>query len=440
VTTGPPLPPGQPPTVRPSHPCGRALRIGLFGYLGSGNIGNDASLESVLSYLRSAHPDAIVDAMCTGPSHLRAVYGIDAIPLFWYLGHEGRSHGAAAISTRLLGKVIDIVRTATWVRRHDAVIVPGMGVLETTLPLRALSAPYAFFLLCLSGRLLGTKVALVSVGANVISQRLIRWLYHSATRLASYVSYRDAGSLEAMPRRARDTATRRVYPDLVFGLPVKSAGQADPLSVGVGVMDFRGTNDDRGRQAQIAASYLEAVTSFVVWLTDNGRRVGLLIGDTKGCDDHAVEQVLRGVRERRPGLVPDQVRAMPVSSFGDLVDAMAPHATIVATRYHNLICALKLAKPTISICYAAKHNALMSDMGLAEFCQEAGELDLNRLIRQFTDVESQSAQLRPRIEERCEALAQQVAAQFSALSELLLPATSADVAVTGERAKLQHTR
>src|SRR6185437_4848103 len=164
-----------------AHPTpGLPQRIGLFGYLGSGNLGNDASMESALRYLRSAHPDAIIDAMCTGPDRLRHQYGLDAIPLFWYLKHERRFPGAAAIAIKGLGKIVDIVRIATWVRSHDVVIVPGMGVLETTLPLRALGAPYAMFLLCLSGRLSKTKVALVSVGANVIKQPLIRWLYRSA--------------------------------------------------------------------------------------------------------------------------------------------------------------------------------------------------------------------------------------------------------------------
>ena len=55
----------------PSRPRGPAApgaapapRVGLFGLLGSGNIGNDASLDAVLGYLRSYHPDVVLDAMC----------------------------------------------------------------------------------------------------------------------------------------------------------------------------------------------------------------------------------------------------------------------------------------------------------------------------------------------------------------------------------------
>jgi polysaccharide pyruvyl transferase WcaK-like protein len=400
---------------------GLPQRIGLFGYLGSGNIGNDASMESALSYLRSAHPDAIIDAMCTGPDRLRLAYGLDAIPLFWYLKHERRFFGAATAAIKGLGKVIDIVRIATWVRDHDVVIVPGMGVLETTLPLRALGAPFAIFLLCLSGRLSRTKVALVSVGANFIKQPLIRWQCRWAAWLACYVSYRDTGSLDAMPRRGACLTRPRVRPDLAFGIPARSEDPGDRMVVGVGVMDFHGTNDNRGQARQIYASYVAAVTGFIVWLTDTGREVRLFVGDTKGCDGRVVDEILTRVRARRPDLDGDRVTAAPTSSFSDLMEAMAPAGTIVATRYHNVICALRLAKPTISLGYGAKHDALMAQMGLAEYCQDARALDVDRLIGQFADIQSRSAQLRPVIAERNEALAREVAEQFRYLSALLIP-------------------
>ena len=62
--------------------------------------------------------------------------------------------------------------------------------------------------------------------------------------------------------------------------------------------------------------------------------------------------------------------------------------TVVATRYHNVLCALKLSKPTVSLGYSAKHRALMADMGLPEFCQSANSFDVNLLIKQFTELES----------------------------------------------------
>ena len=124
---------------RPARPRGRsasgaapAPRVGLFGLLGSGNIGNDASLDAVLGYLRSYHPDVVLDAMCMGSEQVRDRYGFDAIPLLWCQRYEQRASGLPAAGLKILGKVIDPFRTAAWVRRHDVVIVPGMGVLEAS--------------------------------------------------------------------------------------------------------------------------------------------------------------------------------------------------------------------------------------------------------------------------------------------------------------------
>ena len=125
------------------------------------------------------------------------------------------------------------------------VIVPGMGVLEASLPLRPWETPYAMFLLCASGRLFGTKVALVSVGANVINQRLTRWLSTRPRGSPSTGPTATPRSRDAMRQRGVDTTRDRVYPDLVFSLPVPPYDPGDAQTVGVGVMDYYGTNDDR---------------------------------------------------------------------------------------------------------------------------------------------------------------------------------------------------
>ena len=401
---------------------GSPPRVGLFGLLGSGNIGNDASMESVLGYLRTAHPGATIDAMCMGPERLKRVYGIEAIPLFWCRQRGLDLPGVPAVGVKLFGKLVDVFRTAAWVRRHDVVIVPGMGVLETTLPLRASGLPYALFLLSATGRIFGTKVALVSVGANVIRQRMTAWLFNSAARLAYYRSYRDAASREAMRQRGLDVSEDPVYPDLAFALPTPADVPGKPQTVGIGVMDFHGTNDDRRRAAQIYASYVEQMKQFVLWLVDGGRSVRLFIGDTSGRDQEVVDQIIAYLHERRPGLPPAQVVAEPVASFTGLMRSMAPAGAVVATRYHNLIGALLLGKPTIAIGYGTKHRSLMADIGMAEFYQPADGLDGDVLIEQFTRLLDRSAELRLTIAAGHAAHAARLAEQFAALSALLFPA------------------
>jgi polysaccharide pyruvyl transferase WcaK-like protein len=400
--------------------AGAGLRVGLFGKLGSGNIGNDASLEAMLKYLAADQPGAVLDAMCAGPQTVKDRYGVPAIALRWLPPGERRAAtGMVAAARKSVGKAVDTVRIASWVRRHEVVIVPGMGVLETTLPLRPWQFPYDMFVLCAAGRLFGTKVALVSVGASVSSERLTRWLLTAAARLAFYRSYRDELSREAMRRQGLDTSGDPVYPDLAFGL-AGPAGAGDERTVGIGLMDYTGSNeDDRGRAAAIHSAYIEKMKSFTRWLVDNGRRVRLFVGDTNNADENVVEEILVDLRAHRPDLDPAWVVAEPISTFADLRRAMEPAGTVVATRYHNVVCALMLSKPTISIGYAEKSAALMAEMGLEDYCQPVKDLDVGRLIEQFTDLESHAARVRQTITAGNLAKAPLVERQLAELSEAL---------------------
>jgi polysaccharide pyruvyl transferase WcaK-like protein len=267
----------------------------------------------------------------------------------------------------------------------------------------------------------------------VTSERLTRRLFTSAARLAFYRSYRDALSRDAMRQQGLNTTGDQVYPDLAFGLPVPSCGPGDLQTVGVGVMDYHGTNDDdRGRADEIHASYVEKMKLFTRWLVDHGHKIRLFIGDTNNSDETVVRQIVNDLRAYRPDLHPAWVVAEPVSTFADLIQAMEPTGAIVATRYHNVVCALMLTKPTISIGYGEKNAVLMADRGLAEYCQAVNSLDVGRLIEQFTDLENHAAQLRQTIAERNAANERLVKRQLTELSAVLFgsaaPAESADTA------------
>lgn len=397
------------------------VRVGVFGLLGSGNLGNDGSLEAVLGYLRAEHPDAAVDALCGGPENVTARYGIPATRLHWYRGEYRTASRLGAVAGKGLGKAVDVLRTAAWVRKHDVVIVPGMGVLEATLPLRPWGFPYSLFLLCATGRLLGTRVALVGVGAapirNAPTRALVRW----SARLAAYRSYRDTLSRDAIRGMGVDTARDEVYPDLAFALPAPDPAPdpgpkcGGPGPVCVGVMDFHGGNDDRAGAEDIHRRYLDGVIRFVRALTDDGRPVRLLTGDD--VDALAVAAILEAVDS-------PLVTAAGATSLADLMKETAAADTVVATRYHNLVCALKAGTPTLALSYAAKSDALMNRMGLGAYCHPARAVDADRLLAQFRELEAESSRLRRTLAERNRAAARGLAHQFTALTEALFPATT----------------
>lgn len=393
-----------------------APRVGLFGLLGSGNFGNDASSDAIVRYLRTEQPGSVVDAMCMGWEQLRDRYGMATTPIQWQTGRS-LPGGPLGNVLKAFGKVLDIARTARWVRRHDVVIVPGMGIMDAALPINAWGVPWSLFLLCFIGRVLGTKVALVSVGASRASNPVTAWLYTWSARFAYYRSFRDEASREVMERQGVDTSRDQVYPDLVFTMPADPVPQPDPLAVGVGVMAYYGGNEDREQAARIHAAYLAKMESFIGWLIDSGRNVRLFIGDQ--VDQPAADKIAAAVWGSRPGLDPARFIVTPVTNYAEVAGVVTSVATVVATRFHNVLCAVKLGKPTISVGYSPKNTSLMSDVGLGEYTQYIKSLDVEKLKAQFTQVESEAPQVRKLLAEVLPERADQAREQLRELSRKL---------------------
>ncbi len=423
-----------PARTRP-RPVDVAPRVGLFGLFGSGNLGNDGSLEAMLAYLRSHHPEAVVDVKCAGPRRVNATYGVEAVPLQWYTRYAGQTSRPTAVALKVLGKVVDVSRALSWARRHDVVVVPGTGILESTLRLRASGTPYDLFLLCASARLFGTKVALVSVGANASRRRPIRWLFASAARLAFYRSYRDQQSRDAMRQLGLNTARDQVYPDLVYSLPAPAGAAGDPRTVGVCVMAYYGAADDREQPDDIYRRYTEDMKSFVRWLVDHDHQVRLFWGDD--IDQAVAQEILDDLAAYRPNAPTALAGPARFSSLSDQLREMALVGTVVATRYHNVLCGLKLGKPTISIGYSAKHDALMADAGLSEFTQSARAINIGRLKEQFTELERRAPEIRLALARHTLAKAPALDQHFAVLSALLFgsqgPADEPELAPSAER-------
>jgi polysaccharide pyruvyl transferase WcaK-like protein len=100
---------------------------------------------------------------------------------------------------------------------------------------------------------------------------------------------------------------------------------------------------------------------------------------------------------------------------------MAPASSVVATRYHNVMCALKLGKPAISLGYSDKNISLMEDMGLPEFCQHANDIRFDHLVEQFATLEKNADAIQTIVEERNAELAARLSEQFTLLDATLFP-------------------
>jgi len=65
------------------------------------------------------------------------------------------------------------------------------------------------------------------------------------------------------------------------------------------------------------------------------------------------------------------------------LEQIAQTDIVVASRFHNVLCALMLERPVISLGYHDKNTNLMAEMGLESYCQYIEHFTVEKLIEQF---------------------------------------------------------
>jgi polysaccharide pyruvyl transferase WcaK-like protein len=256
----------------------------------------------------------------------------------------------------------------------------------------------------------------VSIGAGPIVNRLNRLLMTSAARIADYRSYRDTVSKDFMVRIGFDAHDDPIYPDLVFSLPAPQPEEngeleSGPLTVGVGVMTYYGWKSDPADGAATYQTYLRKLGEFVEWLLDQKYRVRLLVGEV--TDQRAVDDLRARLASSLKDSAPSRIVSEPISSIQDLLRQVARTDLVVATRFHNVVCALMLEKPVVSLGYAEKNDVLMNEIGLAGYCQHIERFNVDRLIAQFRELVQDRQRFRQCIRSKNEQYRENLRRQFA---------------------------
>ncbi len=359
-------------------------QIGFIGLFGIGNFGNEGSLEAMLRFVRKVRTGAEVVCICGSPTKVDPKLGIRSVGINW----RPKNQLLRRLDRLLMyipGELASLVHTVHHIRRLDVLVIPGTGILDDY-GAGPMGIPYWLFRWCVLARLLGTKVAFVSIGAGPIHHPLSRWLMKTASGMAAYRSFRDNISRDFMCRSGLNTGNDPVYPDIAFTLPQpvplrEPSAEGEPITVGIGIMYYNGWRGDRACDEAVYDAYIRKMKRFVCWLLSEGHRVRVLMGDVN--DQRAVDTLSSMIETKRGKTCRGSVVAEPAHSLHDVMAQIADTDVVVATRFHNIVCALKLGRPTLSIGYAEKNDVLLEEMGLGEFCQNIDQLDVELLIEQF---------------------------------------------------------
>lgn len=401
------------------------MRIGLLGQFGIGNLGNEGTLEAALRFLRARAPDVDLRVICTDPDYVRAAHSVAAVRMQSDWPHAG---AARLINKLLLGmpaRIANFAHALRVARGLDVLLIPGTGVLDDFGATPA-GLPYDLWRWCHAAKWSGAKIGFVSIGAGPIVHPLSRFLMKGAARCAVYRSYRDLPSKAFVNAIALRTPQDPVFPDLAFGLPAppRPARAEGPLVVAVGVMAYFGWAGEDGEA--VYQLYIERLSDYVVWLLGRGYRVRFIIGKDK--DAAAVADV----QQRVEALAPEKMAGIdpfePAQDLHDVMRQMAGADIAMVTRFHNLVCALHVGTPCVSVGYAQKNQALLEEMGLGRFSQEVETLDLDILKRHTEKLIAERVQHAAAILRKVADYELQLKAQERILAdEFLTPAASVRV-------------
>lgn len=361
------------------------MKIALLGQFGSGNSGNDGSLEAMLVFLRRACPDASLLCICSNPVTIGERFALEVTSL---------RGGAAFVRPvlrwldarlgRFCGRLAGLVSILRLLGGVDVMVIPGTGILDDFQE-TAFGWPFIVYWWCTAARLRGTRIAFVSIGAGPIHGALSRWFLASAARMAAYRSYRDDFSLHYVKGLGIDTTIDHRFPDLAFGLrePAKM-GEAErrqkPATIGIGIMGYRGWKRGQANADAIYRTYTAKIASMARRLIEDGHDVRLFMGDMS--DEQALQDISDALAAvPANGKITGRLTVARTVSLQEVMAEILKVDIAIVSRYHNLLCALKLDRPTISLGYAEKNDELMSEFGRADFCRHIETFDAGEVLR-----------------------------------------------------------
>jgi polysaccharide pyruvyl transferase WcaK-like protein len=155
--------------------------------------------------------------------------------------------------------------------------------------------------------------------------------------------------------------------------------------------------------------YVDLLAAFAGRLLGRGYRVRLIPTQLR-ADPPVIADVVRAL-ERLSSALPADRLDPAVSSFEELLARLAEADVVVATRFHGVVLAQMLGKPTIGIAYRRSTTDLLADVGQGAYSIDAGALTLEGLWERLESLESDSGAAR-RIAERLGAYREALAAQY----------------------------
>lgn len=382
----------------PDHVGKPSLRVVIAVGAGIDNHGNDASLEAMLLSLSRIRPNASITCVCHNPELVERRFGLPSAPLRWMKRRQLYSKVVDRLSLRLWSQLYSWYKTYRFLHNKDLLLFSGTGLLDDFND-SPFGMPYSAFMWSACARIRGLKVAMVSIGAGPIHNPLSGFLMVNSARLANYRSYRDYRSRSFLKSKGVRTRDDKVFPDLVFGLPISTI----PFSahernlVGIGLMYYRGWNHTSSCGGRIYDTYLENMVGLFESLKSKGYKVVFIAA--RG-EERILSDLRKTIKKNLPELYIRDYQERITDSFQEQAEFIAQTRVMIAARYHTVIASLRQNVPVLALGYDLKFLELMDSMDLGRYYKDLETCDLPSLLSLVDELIGQSSSISHTIEQK----------------------------------------
>jgi polysaccharide pyruvyl transferase WcaK-like protein len=422
-------------------------RIGLLHHVGGGNLGDDATLESVAGNIRRRWPTAEIIAFSMNPGDTQARHGIASYPvrrIRWSIGftdagpeapfrsrlkaltrkckplfHVLKATSAVArLTSGVFRELSFLISSHRHIKSLDLLIVSGGGQLtEKDGPW---GFPYTIFKWLLLARWAGVRCMFLNVGAGPLTRPLSKYFARRALATAEYISLRDQKSQNLLDKIGF-SGRSLVYPDSAYGLQFVLPSNVIPLErsaqpiIGFAPMPYPDPRAHAAEKDQIVYdAFIGRLAGFASRLLDRSYALRVFGTDT-GVDPVAIKDFEAALANQRD--IPPSRYSVDHSgmSVHDLLVAMAGMDFVVTCRFHGVIFAHLLNKPVLAIAHHPKVSDLMADLDLSNYCVDIHDFDVNLLEDRFASMVANADEIKSRMASSLIKNRQRLTAQFDRL-------------------------
>jgi polysaccharide pyruvyl transferase WcaK-like protein len=424
-------------------------RIGLLDHLGHGNLGDDATLDAVMSNITNRWQGAVIIGFSLNPFDTQKRHGIPCYAIRRDSKLPPEAHKLAsntvgfkkrikhlfskcrrvlailrAINTVVVTipivfyrEFLFLLESFRLVKSLDLFVICGGGQLLDSWggPWRF---PYTLFKWVLLSKLSGIKCYFINVGSGPLTFPLSRLFIKYALFLSDYASFRDNDS-QKLVQRLGFTRRTVVVADSVYSLDmppvnITQIGTRHASVIGFSPMAYCDPRVYWDKNQIAYDCYIRKLAVFGSWLIQQHHRLSLFSTDI-WFDSQAIEDLAVVLHNERELDAPQSLTRKHIETIEELLFAMSSMDYVITSRYHGVVFAHLMNIPVLAISHHPKVATLMSDVGLSEYCVDIRNPDVVALTNTFTKMVHNRNRIRSTMAEKAACYKASLSTQFDKL-------------------------